>query len=148
MPSHYMEGDLQLGTDGRWRVFHKMIGAGHQGQWVYSQEMDSWLRNTVGATRVDGSGANMKLYASDAEGDIVLDLRKPEHFRAFQTIYNEQFGESGDELAQRAAEQGAPVDLKNSGERYMGKVRGRTLNGETGTGGYYLAPSIWSSSPG
>ena len=59
MASHHIEGDLQLGPDGRWRVFHKMIGAGHQGQWVYSQEMDSWLREDVGAKRVEGSGANI-----------------------------------------------------------------------------------------
>ena len=115
------EGDLQLGPDGRWRVFHKMIGAGHQGQWVYSPEMDSWLRNTVGATRVEGSGGNMKLYGGFGPDDkMVLDLRDPGQFREYASMYNQQFGESGDELAQRAAEQGAPVDLEELWKRIYG----------------------------
>ena len=116
MASHHIEGDLQLGPDGRWRVFHKMIGAGHEGQWVHSPAMDKWLRDQA-ITRVEGSGANMKLYGEEDDLQPIIDLRKPEHFRAFATIYNEQFGESGDELGQRAAEQGAPVNITDLWDR-------------------------------
>ena len=91
-----MEGDLQLGPDGRWRVFHKMIGAGHQGQWVYSPAMDRWLREDVRARRVEGSGADMGLYAGDGPDDeMVLNLREPEHFRAFASMYNQEFRDDG-----------------------------------------------------
>ena len=106
------EGDLQLGPDGRWRVFHKMVGAGHQPQWVYSPEMDDWLRSQR-VTRVEGSGANMKLYGAEDDLQPIIDLRDPRDFRAFATIYNEQFDESGDDLGQRAAEQGAGVNIKD-----------------------------------
>ena len=108
------EGDLQIGPDGRWRVFHKMIGAGHAGQWVHSPAMDDWLRNEVKVTRVDGSGGNMKLYSSDdPDAPVILDMRKPAHFRAFAQKYNLEFGKSGDDLGERAAEQGAPIDIKD-----------------------------------
>jgi len=115
LASHNSEGDLQLGPDGRWRVWHKMIGAGHQGQWVYSQAMDRWLREDIRARRVEGSGAG-----DGPDDEMVFNLRDPEQFREYASMYNQEFREGEGDLGQRAAEQGAPVDLKE----LWGKVYG------------------------
>ena len=115
MPSHYQEGDLQIGQDGRWRMFHKMIGSGHQGQWIYSEPIDNWLRG-LGAYRVEGSGLDMKLYSrplpGEGGGDIVLSMRDPGGQQAFSQLYQRHIQGTGQDMAVAAGEQAAGVDLR------------------------------------
>ena len=105
------EGDLDL-RGGRWHVWHKMIGAGHEGQWVYSEPVHDYLANTVLARRVEGSGDQMKLYAGEGDDSVVMNFRDPAQFRQYAQLYNEHIQKQDRDLAGPAGEQGAPVDLK------------------------------------
>ena len=115
------EGDLDL-KNGRWHVWHKMIGAGHEGQWVYSEPVHDYLVNTLDARRVEGSGQNMKLYAGAGDDSVVMDFRDPASFQEYAGLYSTYVQKGDQNLAQPAGEQGAPVNLEDLWKRIYPEV--------------------------
>jgi len=101
-------GDLFL-EGGQWYILHSPIGSGLSPKWVYDQNVHNFMRS-MGATRVQGSGDNMKIYAGAGDDAIVLDLGNQQDLNVFAQLYGQVVGPQDVDIS--AYEQGAPVDLQ------------------------------------